>query len=85
MVVNDAWWGDFNYRGFNISRTDGGVITEEEYVNFRIYVPKAALSTASEPISAMSLNSEPVVSAAAIVENGKHATVLLRDERYSFI
>ena len=83
VVVDDAWWGDFNYRGFNLSRTDGGVITEAEYVNFKIYVPKSAVRSAAEPISAMSLNREGGAPVAKLNENGKYA-LLLRDERYSF-
>ena len=83
VVVDDAWWGNFNYRGFNISRTDGGVITEAEYVNFKIYVPKSAVRSVAEPISAMSLNREGGAPVAKLNENGKYA-LLLRDERYSF-
>ncbi len=43
-VVSDAWWGDFNYRAFNISYIDGTSITsdkvDEAASHFRIYIPK---------------------------------------------
>ena len=40
-VVDDAWWGDFNYRGFNISKETGSEpATEEDITHFRIYIPK---------------------------------------------
>ncbi len=45
VIVDEAWWGDYNYRGFNISATDSSdisAITDEVVSHFRIYVPKAA-------------------------------------------
>ena len=39
-VVDEAWWGDFNYRAFNISLKDSSApATEEDINHFRIYVP----------------------------------------------
>ena len=40
VVVNDAWWGSFTLRAFNLSRTDGATITADESAHIRIYVPK---------------------------------------------
>ena len=37
VVVDDAWWGTFNYRGFNIQRS--GITLEEAEAVFVIYVP----------------------------------------------
>ena len=39
VTVTEAWWGSFNYRGFNIHK-DGGAF-EDVASNFRIYVPVA--------------------------------------------
>ena len=44
VVVDEAWWGDFNYRAFNIGRTDGAKITAADASHFRIYVPKSAVA-----------------------------------------
>jgi len=41
VTVNDAWWGDFNYRAFNISRAnEQGVVAFGDGDALRIYVPK---------------------------------------------
>ena len=42
VEVTDAWWGSYNYRAFNISKTGGGSIADTETVksNFKIYIPK---------------------------------------------
>ena len=42
IVVDDAWWGNFNYRAFNIA-VDGASsnVSANDYVVFAIYVPKA--------------------------------------------
>ena len=44
VEVNDAWWGSYNYRGFNISvvgaNTDLTEKVEETASHFRIYIPK---------------------------------------------
>jgi len=42
-VVDDAWWGTYNYRAFNISTSNNSNIankTAEVIPHFRIYVPK---------------------------------------------
>ena len=39
IVIDDEWWGEYNYRGFNISHNPRSLITEEEGVKFRIYIP----------------------------------------------
>lgn len=45
VVVDDAWWGNFNYRAFNLAYTGnpGIPVTEMDHViaSFAIYVPKA--------------------------------------------
>ena len=38
VIVTEEWWGNFNYRGFNISRTDSKTVTEDEVSAFKIYV-----------------------------------------------
>ena len=40
MVVDEALWSQYNYIGFNISKTAGGDATESDFMGFRIYVPK---------------------------------------------
>ena len=42
VVIDEAWWGDYNYRAFNLSKTDSSDICtdfEESCTHFRIYVP----------------------------------------------
>ena len=39
VTVTEEWWGDFNYRAFNLSRsTDQNTITETETSALRIYI-----------------------------------------------
>lgn len=42
--VNDGWWASWNYRGFNLSYTDGSVLTDASanalIESFAIFVPK---------------------------------------------
>lgn len=38
-LVDDAWWGNYNYRAFNLSRADKGNIATDEADRLRIYVP----------------------------------------------
>ena len=44
VVVDDNWWGDFNYRGFDIARVDSPVLSASQHYElgerFGIYVPK---------------------------------------------
>ena len=41
-VVNETWWGNFNYRAFNLSYfVDGTTVIDGDAVHLRIYVPKA--------------------------------------------
>ena len=41
-VVDSAWWGNFNYRGFNVAKQGNSVnVSESDYTAFAIYVPKA--------------------------------------------
>ena len=43
-VVNDAWWGSFNYRAFNLAKFGNPNLTDEEQAGlaaaFAVYVPK---------------------------------------------
>lgn len=44
VEVNAAWWGSWNYRAFNVSKSAGGDMTESEVFSaadaFAIFVPK---------------------------------------------
>ncbi len=40
VVVDENWWGEYNYRGFNIEEADGKVADENTATHLRIYVPK---------------------------------------------
>ncbi len=44
VVVDDNWWGDFNYRGFDIAQVDSPVLSASQHYElgerFGIYVPK---------------------------------------------
>lgn len=42
VVVDEAWWGDFNYRGFNLSKNPKVALTENDKLeySFGIFVPK---------------------------------------------
>ena len=53
-VVDAAWWGDFNYRGFNIqnnSSTASNPITADEASVLRIYVPKSTNGLTADDIA----------------------------------
>ena len=48
IVINDDWWGNFNYRAFNVGKADGTKFTQAEFdtyaadtstLNFKIYIP----------------------------------------------
>ena len=41
VIIDDSWWGDWNYRAFNISATDGHAITNSEAGALKIYVKVA--------------------------------------------
>lgn len=44
VVVDDAWWGNFNYRGFNLSKAGAPSLSDAEQAqlaaSFGIFVPK---------------------------------------------
>lgn len=44
VVVDDAWWGNFNYRGFNLSKAGAPSLSDSEQAQlekaFGIFVPK---------------------------------------------
>lgn len=42
FVVTEEWWGDYVSRAFNLSRTDGASIKNDETAttHFRVYIPK---------------------------------------------
>ncbi len=43
VVVDDAWWGGFTRRAFNISKTSGAIVSDSDFSAFRIYVPNTEL------------------------------------------
>lgn len=47
VEVDAAWWGDFNYRGFNIAPTSGAILNLKQQDEldgvFGIFVPKSAI------------------------------------------
>ena len=46
VVVTEEWWGDFNYRAFNLAKIDSSnidTIFDEAKTHLTIYVPQAAL------------------------------------------
>ena len=52
VEVNDAWWGTFTYRAFNISLTSGSAFTaaqmKEVGTKFGVYLPKTAINNGLE-------------------------------------
>ena len=51
VEVNDAWWGTFTYRAFNISKTSGNPTAAEMKAigtKFGIYLPKTAFNNGLE-------------------------------------
>lgn len=53
VVVSDAWWGDYNYRAFNLAKSGNPALSEEEMAEvcdcFAIFTPKPNV----EPTSPM--------------------------------
>lgn len=42
VVVDDAWWGEYNYRAFNVAYVGAATeVKESDYKAFQIYVPNA--------------------------------------------
>ena len=42
VLINDGWWGSYNYRAFNVSKSnDTNISTDEATQHFRVYLPKA--------------------------------------------
>lgn len=42
VTVDSTWWGNYNYRGFNISKKSGNIMSttpEQVYEVFKIYIP----------------------------------------------
>ena len=37
VIIDSSWWGNFNYRGFNIQKS--GITADEAGTVFRIYIP----------------------------------------------
>lgn len=41
LIIDEAWWGEFNYRAFNVSKESGSEpATNADIEHFKIYVPK---------------------------------------------
>ena len=50
VVVDNAWWGDFKYRAFNIAYVGGATeVKESDYKAFQIYVPNAPAAEPEKP------------------------------------
>ena len=41
VIVDMAWWGDWNYRAFNVQKTDSTTMTDSGATALRIYVKVA--------------------------------------------
>ncbi len=39
VVIDNAWWGEFNYRAFNLSKNPNATIKESDTVHLSIYIP----------------------------------------------
>ena len=70
IVVDDAWWGSYNYRAFNVGKENGVTFTAAEYtalendhskLGLRIYIPivKRAELTAEDRTYLTSLGLDP--------------------------
>lgn len=40
VVVTEEWWGDFNYRAFNLTTSPAKTMEASDIKHFRIYIPK---------------------------------------------
>ena len=60
VVVSDAWWGDYNYRGFNLAKSGNPVLSEEEMAAvcecFAIFTPKSDDATSSPMANLLTQN-----------------------------
>jgi len=64
IIVNEAWWGSFNYRGFNLSKQSGSIsgTTAEQAGNIlKIYVPKEKVNASNSIDSFKLMGKECVV------------------------
>ncbi len=41
VVIDEAWWGDYQYRAFNVGYISGAEISAEQFGSLRIYIPKS--------------------------------------------
>ncbi len=44
VIVDNAWWGSFTRRAFNISKLSGDAVSEDDLGALRIYTPKTGLN-----------------------------------------
>lgn len=54
IVIDEEWWGDFNYRAFNLYKSDNSnidTIFNEAKTHLKIYVPKSLVDEPDEPES----------------------------------
>ena len=54
QVVDDAWWGDFTLRAFNVSTdatTAGRDVSAKDYPAFKIYVPRKAVPAGEKVVA----------------------------------
>ena len=60
VVVNDAWWGSFNYRAFNLAKAGNPSLTAEQQKElegcFAIFVPNAQQGTESSTDAILTAN-----------------------------
>lgn len=81
VIVDAAWWGEYNYRAFNVSKVDGGAFAESDVAAvkdaLRIYVPKkqgkitiTAYDAASGKMDIKVENASGIVTVASYDANG---------------
>ena len=60
VVVSDAWWGDYNYRAFNLAKSGNPTLSEEEMAAvcecFAIFTPKSDDATSSPMANLLTQN-----------------------------
>lgn len=86
VVIDEAWWGDYNYRGFNISNSSTSNIlskTEDE-INaiFKIYVPESAVEANKAPVDddveeIILVNSSDYVSEITVIDGKEYRALTL--------
>ena len=78
VVVSDGWWGDYNYRGFNLAKSGNPALSEEEMAEvcecFAIFTPKSGDATSSPMANLLTQNGyDPANFTAATINWTKYA------------